>query len=252
MHSFSVKEKDSARRHVYCKLCEKYPEIVKMHCNNKKPPTITNQSGIRFRKDYVWAHFLSEYHKKCIDAEKASTEGASDLNRGLMDVHIKEANRKLANRIGEILLQVYCDAKKLTQSAHSWPARFVAAKAGHSFDFVTSTSTIPNTIDIQYVNPVQHSDFLEIIKKSNRDEFKDRIKDGIAYSIHADGSVDRTQIDKIYILLKIIRKNGDFETIFIGIGQQTKRGASGLMEAVKDGMITNIGKDLHDFIMASV
>lgn len=203
-------------------------------------------------KKHVWAHLSSEYHKQCKATEKATANAASNLNRGLMVVHIKEANRKLANHVGELLLHVYCDAKKLTLSAYNWPARFVAAKAGQNFDFVTSTSTIPNTIDIQFVNPVQHLDFLETITQSHREEFMEQIKDGLAYSIHIDGSVDRTQIDKVYNLLKVVTKNGDLKTYFIGVGQQTKRKASGLMKAVQDGIVKNVGQEIYDFIMTYV
>lgn len=175
LHIFRFQEKDGSRNHVYCKLCEKYPEIVRRFCESNRTPTITTTIGIRYKKKHVWAHFSSEYHKQCKAAEKATAKAASNLNRGLMDVHIKEANRKLANHVGELLLHVYCDAKKLTLSAYNWPARFVAAKAGQNFDFVTSTSTIPNTIDIQYVNPVHHLDFLETITQSHREEFMEQI-----------------------------------------------------------------------------
>lgn len=93
IHSFSVQEKDCSRRHVYCKVCAKYPDIVRRYCENRKPPTIATTVGIRFRKDYMWAHFMSAYHKKCKEAEQAE-QNPSSINRGLMNIHIKEANRK--------------------------------------------------------------------------------------------------------------------------------------------------------------
>lgn len=54
------------------------------------------------------------------------------------------------------------------------------------------------------------------------------------------------------MLLKIINKNGDLETVFIGIGKQIERGSKGLMQAVKDGIIDNIGKEMYDLIMTYV
>lgn len=252
IHSFSVKQSDGSRRFVYCKLCVKYPEIVKRYCENNKAPTITTETGIRFKREYVLNHFASVYHLKCKEAECASNKDLSTKNKALMDVHISEANRKKANHIAELLLQVYCDAKKLTLAAHNWPARYVAAKAGQCFDFNVSTSTIPNSIDIQYVNKPAHLHLLEYIARSYQNEFKEKIANSRSCSIHIDGSVDRSQIDKIYMLLKIINENGELETLFIGIGQQTQRGAKGLMEAVKVGIKNGVGEEMYGLIMVRV
>lgn len=254
IHLFRVQQKDCSRRFVYCKLCFKYPEIVKRFSDNRKQPNITTETGIRFKKEYVVNHFSSLYHQKCKEAERAKNDDTSKENRSLMDIHVSEANRKKANHIGELLLYVYCDGKKLTLSAFTWPARYVAAKAGQSFDFnvPSEKSIIPNDIDIQYVNCPGHLNLLEIITRSYQTTFKKKILNSRSSSIHIDGSVDRTQVDKIYILLKIINKSGDLETLFIGIGRQILRGSKGLMQAVKDGIIDNIGKEMYDLIMTHV
>ena len=84
---------------------------------------------------------------------------------------------------------------------------------------------------------------LKIITETHFDEFKQKIEIARSASIRIDGSVDRTQLDKIYILLKIVDEFGDLETLFIGIGQQINRGAAGLFDATKIGMIQNVGQD---------
>lgn len=68
----------------------------------------------------------------------------------------------------------------------------------------------------------------------------------IASSIRVDGSVDRSQIDKIYIMLKILTAQGDFELLFLAIGNQTEHGAIGLFEAVKQGIITILGEEMNE------
>lgn len=52
--------------------------------------------------------------------------------------------------------------------------------------------------------------------------------------------------------MKVIDKSGDLKTLFIGIGRQTKRGAEELMEAVKSGIIENVGEELFKLIMSRV
>lgn len=84
------------------------------------------------------------------------------------------------------------------------------------------------------------------------DELIDVIKTSIAISIHVDGSVDRTHVDKIYVLLKVVTETGDRKMIFLGIAQQIERGASGLMNAVKKAIIANWDESLYALIMAHV
>lgn len=173
-------------------------------------------------------------------------------NKGLIDAHISEANKKLANHIGRLFLEVYTDAKKLTSSAYSWPARYIASEAGKCFDFNSNAPTIPSDINIQYVSPSSHLDFLNTIVQSHREQFKLKIESACAYSIHIDGSVDRTQIDKIYVLLKIVNASGELETVFLGIGQKVKRGATGLYEATKRAIIDNLDDEIYALIMSRV
>lgn len=164
----------------------------------------------------------------------------------MIDMHISESNKNHANHIGKLMMQVYTDAKRLTLSAYSWPAQYIATESGTAFDFNSSnTSIIPENINIQYVNPPGHLNLLTAIVKS-WDELQDRIKTSLACSLHIDGSVDRYQIDKIYILLKIVVATGQLETILLGIGQKVEPGAQGLFDAVKKGIIDNVGKEAYE------
>lgn len=98
-----------------------------------------------------------------------------------------------------------------------------------------------------------HLDLLTTInQQSYREQFKAKIETAHTYSIHIDGSVDMTQIDKIYIILKLINESGELESIFIGIGQKKQRGADGLFEATKNGIIDNNGHDIYALIMSRV
>lgn len=253
IESYNKQQKDGQRHFVYCKLCVKYPTIVQMHVDNRKLPPMATTAGTRFSKGIVTNHFLSLYHTKCKEAELLASGNASTSQiKNQIDMHISEANAKRANHIGKLFLQVYVDAKKLTSSAFSWPARFIAAEAGNQFSFNAYSTTIPNDINIQYVTPADHLVLLKTIATTNLDQFKKKIESARASSIHIDGSVDRSQIDKIYIILKIVNQRGVIETLFIGIGQQKTRGAIGLFEATKSGMIENVGQSLYELIMKNV
>lgn len=197
-------------------------------------------------------HMKSEYHLECIKAEK-KLFNKPDEEKQFMDFHISNTNKELANHIGKLMLQVYVDAKKLSLSAYSWPSRFVSSEAGHSFDFNSnSASTVPTNINLQYVTPSSHCDLLGTIVHSYSEEIKIKLNNAVASSIRIDGSVDRNQIDKVYILLKILTKEGEAELIFLGIGEHTIRGAKGLLDAVKNGIINNFGEEQYKDILCKI
>lgn len=82
--------------------------------------------------------------------------------------------------------------------------------------------------------------------------FQNKIENAIAASIRVDGSVDRSQIDKIYIMIVLILADGTKELNFVGISDQVERGANGLFEAVKNGIIKSVGERLYEVIMKKV
>lgn len=236
-------------RFVRCKVCLANPTIVQMFCAKKRMPPIATTEGTRYRTQNLQDHFQSKYHKECKKTESLKTMQL-DQNKNSIDFHISQANKHLADHIGKLLLQVYVDGKKLTNSAYSWPGRYVSAEASHHFDFnKKSEPTIPKNTELQYVNPHSHLELLSAIVKSYAEEFEKKLESALAVSIRIDGSVDRTQLDKIYILLKVISPNGENELLFIGIGNKTERGAKGLINAIINGIKSNVSDKLYKIIL---
>lgn len=138
--------------------------------------------------------------------------------KGSIDIHVDKWNEKIISHVTKLLFTIYVDAKKLTSSAHSWPARFVAAEAGNLFDCKdVNAPAIDPMMNLQYVNQTSHASLLNAIVESDKPNFRTKLQTSIAASIRVDGSVDRTQIDKIYIMLKFITAEGEMESNFIGI-----------------------------------
>lgn len=81
--------------------------------------------------------------------------------RDTIDFHINKADEKLVSHVTKLLFEVYVDAKKLTCSVNSWPARFVGAEAGRSFDSKNvSAPTVSPSMNLQYANPKSHSNLV--------------------------------------------------------------------------------------------
>jgi len=60
----------------------------------------------------------------------------------------------------------------------------------------------PKEGDLQYINPGTHSVLLRHIVQADIPNLKSKLKSCIAISLRMDGSVDRNQIDNIYVLFK--------------------------------------------------
>lgn len=229
--------KRDGRKYVHCTSCIRYPEIVKRLLANNKSPAIASEGGTMFRRETVDSHFATSYHKQCMKADRIKTLQVPSKETPI-DLAISKSNEELANRIGKLVISVYNDAKRLTLSAHSWPSRVVSAEVASSFTFNVSaaTSSTPLPINLQYVTPAAHLEFLECIVESDAQTIREKLESSLALSLRVDGSVDRTNIDKIYMLAKIVNSRGVQETIFLGIGDQTERGATGMLDAMKCGL----------------
>lgn len=135
------------------------------------------------------------------------------------------------------------DGKRLTLSANSWPARYVTHESSQVFDYTHTTATIPPDISLQYVNPPTHSNLLSCIVQAELNTIIEKISKCIALSLRCDGSIDRSQIDKIYVLGKIVNPKGELELLFLGVGEQKKQGAAGLLDAVLSAIEDNFNRE---------
>ena len=90
---------------------------------------------------------------------------------------------------------------------------------------------------MQYISPAYHRELLQVIVDSHRQTLANTIKEALASSLRCDGSVDRTQVDKIFTMLKIIDKDADEKLLFVGAKEPEKTGAAGCLDTLKDSCI---------------
>lgn len=131
-------------------------------------------------------------------------------------------NAEKANTISRYMMSIYTDAKILTSSAFSWPARIFTNEYARKYDVSAPqhNQQIMLQTNLQYMSPMTHSDFLQCIVEVDRNIVAQKLESCLALSVRADGSIDRTHIDKIYVLAQTINAAGDRETLFLGIGKE--------------------------------
>lgn len=236
------------RNQMHCIICVKYPDTVRQFGLNRKSPPVTTINGTQYRKITCDEHLKSQYHFECVQRLRRSeirTAGIAGSSTPLEKM-ISTANEKLANLIGRYAFTVYNDAKRLTLSAWSWPARAVAQEFGVMYNINEPTKNLSarGQINLQYLNPGSHAEILDCIVHVESTLIAKKINECLALSMRCDGSVDRTNLDKIYVIAKMVNIRGQLETMFIGVGEQKERGAQGLHECFKN-IINAHGENLY-------
>lgn len=180
---------------IYCTLCAKYPDVVRLHAYNQRLPRIATANGTTYRADVIENHLSSDYHIACENVERIKTLTKPDEVLTPINVAINKANLQQSNYIGKLMIQVFVDAKILTLAAWNWPARYVSNEASNAFKFDQyelryEQNTIPENLSLQYINPIKHLDLMKCIVEADRNFLKSKILDCRALSLRIDGSVD--------------------------------------------------------------
>ncbi|KAJ6639754.1 hypothetical protein Bhyg_12501, partial [Pseudolycoriella hygida] len=235
-----VKFRLKNRNHVRCEICLKFPEIVNRH-NLRKFPAIAGKDGTRLQSSVVQNHISSRCHLDCVEANRVKSVQNEERPSTSMEFSIRKANQQQLIYIGSLMIEVFFDAKYLSLTGYSWPARHVVTTASHEYNPThPSSRTVADNINLQYVNPHGHDEIMMTIVKAHREDFTDKLEKAWAISIRVDGSIDFTHRDKIYVMAKIIDLHGNPELLLIGIAEQTQRKSIGLKNAVLDAIKTNI------------
>lgn len=108
-------------------------------------------------------------------------------------------------------MSTYRDGKTLFRSANSFHLKVVISGKSNSFSFNDPSQKAKLGKDLQYVTPASHLELFKYIVLVSQ-----KIHNYIAISLRCDGSLDRTQVDKIYVLAKLKTSRGDKDTIFLG------------------------------------
>lgn len=226
---------------VRCRTCTKHPEIIKRYAYKQQIPSIATEAGARYRTTVLENHFACDYHKESVKAERIKLLEVS--TPAPMDISINRANKKHANHIAKLLIQVYTDAKRLILTAWNWPARYVAAEVSHVFSFENHNEpTVPENVNLQYVNPRAHLELMSCIVETDISVIKTKLEESLAISLRIDGSVDRTRLDKIYV--------NATELLFFGVDEQVERKATGLLKTALSAMENLFGRDfLYNVIL---
>ena len=87
--------------------------------------------------------------------------------------------------------------------------------------------------DFEYITPKSHLELLSGIVATDLSTFKEDVKDCLAASFHCDASMDRTQKDNEYMVLKTIDRDGKESLNYVGLGFVTGQGAQGHFESWK-------------------
>ena len=211
-----------------------------MFARNRKCPPIAQKDGTIFRKATVYDHFDTLYH--AVKAFKLKSLSTSELSvDGSIEIAISKGNEALSDKIGGFMILVYYDAKRLTLSANSFPGRAVVAELSNKFKFNADINNYNPSL--QYLTPRNDRELLKCIVESERKQFSEAI------SLRCDGSIDRTQIDNQFVLLKVVNKTGEEKLYILGAAEPTEGGTKGMYAALEKAFTTTLGdRNINDIL----
>ena len=241
----------NGRHYVSCTACCKFQDLVKRLSVKCQVPPIAMECGVIFRKETVRKHLQQPYHSQSLKAHRMTTLSPVDaVKMSDMGRSISKVNEKLAEKVGSLFVHAYGDAKKLTLSAFSFPARVVISTMASAFSWNCGKMTTEQDWNLQYLTPASHKEFLQCIVQSHQEILAKKLtNDVLALSIRCDGTVDRTQIDKIYVMAKVVRGVGSEEQYFLGASEPRCRGAKGILEALEEACINTVGESAAKHIL---
>lgn len=150
-----------------CEYCQEYPNIVKQFHPRGQVPMANHET--RYRTNTLEEHIRSDYYKECERIFRLSTVTSEIVETfdGPLKRAMHKANVQMIDHVGKLMTQVFYDAKNLSLPPYSWPARYNASAASFAYDSQSrSRSSIPENIQMQYVNPPGHLELMTTIVKS--------------------------------------------------------------------------------------
>lgn len=138
------------------------------------------------------------------------------------------------------MITCFNDAKRVTLSGWSWPARLVASDMGHNFE-ITGDATLNQSMEFNfnYLTPGNHAIFIDAIVKADLERVRSSLRRSLAVSLRVDGSVDRSLTHNIYVMAHIMNHDLTTKTLFMGFGVPEGDGAEGYYQCVKE-VVTGI------------
>ena len=155
-----------------------------------------------------------------------------------LGLSISEGNWELAATAARHMITVYNDTMRGNSSAHSWPSRAVASVSSESINLASDFKACePKSCELSYVNPTNHSQFLDYIVRADAQNICDLLTSAIAVSLRVDESVDKQQVDNVFMMAKIVSGDGSDRLVFLGFAEPDECKAIDMMSLFEGASI---------------
>ena len=185
-------------------------------------------------------HLRGAPHAAAVEAERYQQQWAARSGSHPWVAMLTKADAGVTKFLTELAVTVYNDSLLETPTAWSWPARSLAALhhqrvwgaiCEEGWD-VELGRTAPPSEALRYRSPDAYREMLGIIADLERHKLKDKIAEGVVYSLQVDGSMDRQQLDNKFVTVRTISGDGQLATYLAGVVEPDEDGAPGLLEAI--------------------
>lgn len=186
-------------------------------------------------------HLHSESHIAAEQLEQMQQRWMLQSEKHPWVKSLKSQNAEKIKILIEMAVDVYNDSRQLTLSANSWPSRSLAKMHtdiqiasykdnGLDAQFVKLN---PSPELLQYRNPVIYREMLDVVSSLTMEKVIKELEKADSFAIQIDGSCDKYGVDNKFVTARFISEDKEMRSIFLGESKSIKRGAEGLLDAVK-------------------
>ena len=205
-----------------------------MHSHRQRIPPIATVGGTRFREEVVSDHEKHQCHDAEVKAKRRSEIRKTDPLSVPLFAGIRHMEEELFKKVGAYMLDVYNDAQRGTLSAWSWPSRVLTRCMADEVKIDSFHPFIPTANQVQYLNPVQHREFLRCIADVGRKNTAEELSGALAVSLRVDGLVDRQQIDNKHVCVQVVTSQGDLIHRFLGFSEPLQHRIAGYVQCIHE------------------
>ena len=101
------------RHYVSCVVCCRHPDVVRIHGHKSRLPAMATEAGTLYRKTVLDDHLSSAWHREAKKCDRLSKLNQVEVaQQAPMNQLISRSNEALANKVWNLIISVYNDAKR--------------------------------------------------------------------------------------------------------------------------------------------
>lgn len=191
-------------------------------------------------------HLQGDVHEIAVRAGKAKKLWAEQSDKHPWVKIMKQHDINIVKTLIRLAIDVHNDSTVKTLSAYSWPSRSLSrmhaenqilqySEHGLDCSFVPYS---PPSSSLRYHSPDIYAEMMSVVASLELENLMTKLHDANCFAIQADKSVDKFNINSLFITARYLDKDNSICVAFLGETHSDKHGAEGLAASIFERLNT--------------